>query len=431
MKPSVSIIVAAYNEDKNISRALESLVNQTLRSIEIIVIDDGSSDNTWKICQQYQKLYNNVYAYHEKNKGQGLAREYGISLSHGEYIGFTDADDWVESNMYKEMYDFAKDNNEEVVACDVHKIWKETGKETKIHSMPHTSSHIDVGKYIKEGIDNAYLHNKIWKRNIWSKYHFKDMVYEDLDISLTILSNIKKMGYIQKAFYVYNKHSNSTTTSYNNPRLFDIFNAYYDILKTINPKYYDEAIYQITTRILRNMDTPGFIYYKADFIELIKKISSSFSNNKEICDDLKNSRIFYLLRKKTLPNILISNNTLNSSWIKMGNNPYVYVEENIKKTLLFLYQHGGIFIHGDIIINSPYDYLRSETQSIYFDNNNYMIAANKFSPLTFYILDKLNSGINLKKIMNEVISNDTVNCLNSDTKIFNKNNIKHYLKIIS
>lgn len=105
----VSVVVAAYNEEKNISKCLESLVNQTFyKYMEIIIVDDGSIDNTLNICKKYEQKYNNLHVYHEINKGQGLAREYGLKKSHGEYIGFTDADDWDQEDMFEQMYLFAK-----------------------------------------------------------------------------------------------------------------------------------------------------------------------------------------------------------------------------------------------------------------------------------------------------------------------------------
>lgn len=110
MRPKISVIVAAYNEEKKLPRALNSLVNQTLGSeLEIIVVDDGSNDNTWNICQQYQQHYSNIRTFHEENPEQGQAREYGISFARGEYIGFTDADDEATPNMFKSMCQFTMD----------------------------------------------------------------------------------------------------------------------------------------------------------------------------------------------------------------------------------------------------------------------------------------------------------------------------------
>lgn len=404
------------------------MVNQTLgNELEIIVVDDGSNDHTWKICQQYQRLYPNIHIFYEENHGQGQAREYGISFAHGEYIGFTDADDKATPNMFKSMYEFAKENNDDIVVCDVQKVWVEKNYVTKFHSMPQSTGKLNIGEYIKSGLNNAYLHNKIFKRDIWHHYHFKSMVYEDLDIVLTILSYAHKVGYLQEPFYVYYKHAGSTTSSYTNPRLFDIFHAYRDIMNDINPIYYDQAAYQVATRILRNMSTPGFIYYRADFIELIQSLKGVFLNNKELCGDLINSRIFYFMGTPTVPNTLVSTSQLDISWEKMGNHPYTYIQPNLEKALIFLYQHGGILIDGNFKIASPYDYLRSLNQAAYFDEKRSLIVADKFSPLVWSVLKKVKTEhSNLQTVLKDTLSNS--NSLTSDTQILTNENINKYLK---
>lgn len=215
------------------------------------------------------------------------------------------------------------------------------------------------------------------------------MVYEDLDLVLTILSYAHKVGYIQKPFYNYYKHSNSTTSTYNNPRLYDIFKAYQDVMKDINPKYFNEAGYQVATRILRNMNTPGFIYYKADFVELINKLKYAFINNPEIYYDNKNKSILHYLNVKTVPNILLSTTNIDKSWKEMGNSPVIYNKGDLYNELNFLYNHGGIFIKGIWKLNSPYGYLRYKDCVIWKDKNNYILSCTSFSLL----IDKLMKGL--------------------------------------
>ncbi len=428
-KVKVSVVVAAYNEEKHITKCLNSLVNQTFyKYMEIIVVDDGSIDNTWKICKEYAKKYDNVHVYHEANKGQGLAREYGLHYAHGEYIGFTDADDWDQKEMFEEMYNFAHKNKNDIVVCDVHKIYAEKNYETSLHSLPESSNNISIGKYIKEGLNNAYLHNKLFVSTIWKKYHFKNMVYEDLDLVLTIISYAKKIGYIQKPFYNYYKHANSTTSSYTNPRLFDIFKAYQDVMKDINPKYFDEAGYQVATRILRNMNTPGFIYYKADFVELINKLKYAFIHNPEIYNDNKNKSILYYLDRKTVPNVIISNNDIDKSWIKMGNSPAIYIEENIGDELNYLYNHGGLLIKGNWTITSPYDYLRYKDCVIWKDNCNYVLSCRPYSLLISKLLKSIKSkNYSDIALRNLIFKND--NNLLSDFQLIDLKNISSMIQI--
>ena len=105
----VSIIVPVYNASDYLDTCLETLVNQTIDNMEIIAIDDASTDNSLDILNDYASRYYNLRVYkNEKNLGQGMTRNKGIALANGEYIGFLDADDYVGLNMYKTMYEAAK-----------------------------------------------------------------------------------------------------------------------------------------------------------------------------------------------------------------------------------------------------------------------------------------------------------------------------------
>ena len=395
---NVSVIVSAYNEEKYIERCLNSLVAQTLgHKLEIIVMDDGSTDNTLSICHYYASKYSNICVYHQENQGQGPAREHAIALSQGEYIGFCDADDYAETNMFSILYEFAKKNNDDIVVCDVHKIFKEEGYEETVKSLDQSSGSISIGEYIRKGLSNAYLHNKIFKREIWNHYHFKNMVYEDLDIVLTIISYEKRVGYVQEPLYNYYKHANTTTSSYTNPRLFDIFKAYKDIPKNINPQYLSEAVYQIAVRILRNMNTPGFLYYCADFIELIHSLKSYFINNKYILEDEEVSQILYYLNINTIPNNLYSQVPLSDIWTTMGNHPTIYYEQDKSVLLKQLYKQGGLLINGPIELKSPYDALRT-SEALYKDGECSILSVYPHSPVVYKMMHDQSFNLPIKSL---------------------------------
>lgn len=103
MKPLVSIIVPVYNVESYLKKCINSLINQSYLNIEILLIDDGSIDNSGMICEQYAKKHNNVYVYHKKNTGLGLTRNYGLSYAKGKYITFVDSDDYAEKDLIKRL----------------------------------------------------------------------------------------------------------------------------------------------------------------------------------------------------------------------------------------------------------------------------------------------------------------------------------------
>lgn len=118
MQPKVSVIIPVYNIEKYLSECLESVCNQTLKEIQVLVIDDGSTDGSAAICKAYAQRYPHILEYYYKeNGGSASARNLGLEYAKGEYIGFIDSDDWVEPDMYEKLYCTAKDNDADMVFC--------------------------------------------------------------------------------------------------------------------------------------------------------------------------------------------------------------------------------------------------------------------------------------------------------------------------
>lgn len=120
MQPKVSVIIPVYNIEKYLAQCLESVCNQTLQEIQVIVVDDGSTDGSAAICQDFVARYPGILEYyHKENGGSASARNMGLEHARGEYIGFIDSDDWVEPDMYEKMYCTAVEQNVDMVFCRV------------------------------------------------------------------------------------------------------------------------------------------------------------------------------------------------------------------------------------------------------------------------------------------------------------------------
>ena len=117
MNPKVSIIVPVYNVEKYLDRCMESLLNQTLKDIEIILVDDGSPDNCPQMCDDYAKKDSRVKVVHKANAGLGYARNSGLDVATGEYVAFVDSDDYVELDMYEQMYEASLNYQVQMVLC--------------------------------------------------------------------------------------------------------------------------------------------------------------------------------------------------------------------------------------------------------------------------------------------------------------------------
>ena len=204
--PKISIIVPVYNVEKYVDRCLRSLVTQTLQDIEIIIVNDGTQDKSEEIIEKYVRENQNKIKYYEKsNGGLSSARNYGLEYATGEYIAFLDSDDYVETNMYEEMYNLAKKENADMVECDF--IWEwEFGKKIFDKRREYTTKE-DMMKRPR-----VIAWNKIYKRELLNKYKIRfpeGLIYEDLEFFLKLLPHLSKISYISKYFVHYTQREDS------------------------------------------------------------------------------------------------------------------------------------------------------------------------------------------------------------------------------
>lgn len=187
----VSVIVPVYNTEKYLSKCLDSLVYQTLKDIEIIIVNDGSPDNSQKIIDDYVKKYKNIKAFEKKNGGLSDARNYGIKKASGEYIAFLDSDDYVTVDMYEKMYKKAISQHFDMVVCDLNYVYND--KVVKAYSNIK-----DDTTDIRKAMINIYpaAWNKIFKKELFDiGIEFKKNVwFEDVEFIYRLLPNIKKLS---------------------------------------------------------------------------------------------------------------------------------------------------------------------------------------------------------------------------------------------
>ena len=202
--PKVSVIVPVYNVEKYIARCLTSLVNQTLDDLEIILVNDGTKDNSEQIIRQFKKDYKNIIYVKKENGGLSSARNFGLIYATGEYVAFLDSDDYVDSSLYQKMYKKAKATNSDYVECDF--IWKYPDHEK-----------IDVGfryKDKKEMFEKARVvaWNKLIKREIIinNKLEFPvGLYYEDIEFFYKLLPYINSFAFVEEPLIYYVQRDNS------------------------------------------------------------------------------------------------------------------------------------------------------------------------------------------------------------------------------
>ena len=244
----VSVIVPVYNVEKYIKKCLDSLVNQTLNGVEIIVVNDGSPDNSQKIIDEYTKKYKNVKSYIKENGGLSDARNYGIKKATGEYISFVDSDDYIRNDMLEIMYNYAIKEDLNVVVCDSINVY-DNGSEILIKSNNNYSDN-DVRNYI---ISPPMACTRLFKKTIFDKIQFKkNIYYEDLEMTPKVVNITDKIGFVSEGLYYYVQRDGSIMKQNAfNKKLLNIF----DVLKSnkdlLEDKFPEEIEYMYITHLLR------------------------------------------------------------------------------------------------------------------------------------------------------------------------------------
>ena len=306
-KCKLSIIVPVYGVEKYIDKCLDSLVKQSLKEIEIIVVNDGTKDNSQKIIDKYVKKYpDKIKSYIKENGGQGSARNYGLKKTTGEYIGYVDSDDFVEKDMYKKLYNKAKENNYDIVVCgnyNVSEDYQNKNIDAFINNYNTDLENIFFGKMA--------VWNKIYKRDILikNKLEFKEKVwYEDLAFTLKAIMNSNTFAFIDEPLYDYLIREGSTMNNSNVQRNLEILDAFNDILSYIQHNKKEEYFNKIEflaidhiyiSAIVRVLKADSDKNIKKETIEkLINYMNKNFPNyksNKYINTLSKNIKIIYKL----------------------------------------------------------------------------------------------------------------------------------------
>lgn len=256
----VSVIIPVWNVEKYLRECLESVVNQTLKEIEVIIVNDESPDNSEEIILEYKNKYPKLIKYiKKKNGGVGSARNKGLDIAKGEFISFVDSDDWIDKNMLEEMYNLAKKENNDIVICDM--LGHFTSK-NHYHDCTHFNS-----PYEK----TPSACNKIFRRKLINNLRFfeEKIWYEDLDFTSKLYMLGAKISTISKGFYHCHAHDNSIMTNNNSIKNLDMLICIEDIKKFAKENN------------LYNEETISYIIFHHVLITTIMRVANQKSKDKK------------------------------------------------------------------------------------------------------------------------------------------------------
>lgn len=313
MSIKISIIVPVYNSEKYLRRCLDSLVNQTLKDIEIILVNDCSTDGSLNILNKYEIEYPNkiTIVNLKENKGPGGARNAGIDLANGEYIGFVDSDDEVSCEMFEYLYKIAKRADYDMVDC---KFFNEYLNTNILSTDKNAAGILNLEKRRLIITNPGYVWSKIIRRSILKNntIRFREKVaYEDLEFIPIVILFCKKICTTNKVLYNYKYNSESITNYYTNEvhvnQKLDSMRAFVSKFKELG--VYDDYREEITYLIYKtyaNMIQSVLVLEKSIDLQLFKRLHDFFfevvdydySNNKYIANISKKDRLFAEINNK-------------------------------------------------------------------------------------------------------------------------------------
>lgn len=215
IQSKISVIIPVYNVEKYVSKCVESVINQTYKNLEIIIVNDGSKDTSFNICNFYANMDNRIIIINQDNQGLSVARNNALDIASGEYVGFVDSDDWIASDMYEILYKNIQEYNAEITMCNFNCAY-ENGKISppkinyNINSMLVLEGYEKIKKVIQHS--NYFVWNKLYKRYLFDDLKFPiGKTYEDAFIIPEIIGRATKIVICPDFLYYYIIRNDSIT----------------------------------------------------------------------------------------------------------------------------------------------------------------------------------------------------------------------------
>jgi glycosyltransferase involved in cell wall biosynthesis len=227
----VSVIVPVYNVQSFLNECLDSIVNQTYENLEILLVDDGSTDSSGKICENYREKDGRVKVIHKANGGLSSARNAGLDLAIGDYVLFIDSDDWISHNYIQSLIDCVETNRDINIACSKIRQIKSNSMDEEIFLRTLKDgvyNKVDVVKKILLEEIGSQVVKGLYKRELWDSIRFPlNRLYEDIPTTYKVFANASKIQFISNSTYFYRYHDASISHS-NKKTSYQIFLGFFE-----------------------------------------------------------------------------------------------------------------------------------------------------------------------------------------------------------
>lgn len=261
-KKKISVIVPIYKVEKHLNKCLDSLINQTYKNLEIILVDDGSPDRCGIICDEYSKKDNRIMVIHKDNEGVASARNLGMEVATGEYIGFVDSDDWIESDMYELLMKNALEYDADISMCGENVYENGLIISSKGDSSIIFMDQLEARKFTVVGGSMGLIWNKIYKTSIVKNVRFSSEYgcSEDLIFVYDVVRNVNKVVYEKSEKYNYFRREGGITKGEFGYGAFGVVDVMRKMMESekgteVYPyciKGYTDAAYTVLSGIIKN-----------------------------------------------------------------------------------------------------------------------------------------------------------------------------------
>ncbi|MBV6736454.1 glycosyltransferase [Priestia megaterium] len=246
MTPDVSVIVPVYNVEKYLSRCVKSIMNQKIENIEILLVNDGSTDSSGELCDKFAELDNRIKVIHKKNGGLSDARNAGLDIAKGKFIGFIDSDDYVHPEMYKVLLEVITNNDCDIAECGFKEVFSEEAEVNNyINSIGSGKIYLRKQALLSSIMDHhcrTYVWNKLYKRELWEKIRFPyGKIYEDVFTTHKVINEATKLIKVEQVLYYYFQRDGSIVNSKFSTKKMDHHEALDEMMLFIEKNHPDLA----------------------------------------------------------------------------------------------------------------------------------------------------------------------------------------------
>lgn len=305
----LSIVVPTYNVEKYLDKCLDAFVRQNLKDTEIILVNDGSTDNSQKIIDKFVEKYPKLFkSFIKENGGLADARNYGVEKAKGKYITFIDPDDYVDDEYFNTLLKDAIDNDLDLVIADMRYVWENNEKEPMVQNgLNNVNDNINKSLFIS----SLSVCNKLFKKELFDTLTVKfpkGLWYEDIPVCLAYVAKCKKIKYNDGPKYNYLQRETSILGSKYSPKMHDIFTVFDGVLKyfkdnNLYNEYKDELEYLLVEHFLvygafRFLRTDHYKELMPKAFDYVKKEFPNCKNNKYIKTFGKKNQIFLKTNNK-------------------------------------------------------------------------------------------------------------------------------------